>query len=122
MNEEKNKIDFADRRRFPRFLVHYLADVCLKDETICATVIDISENGVGIMLPERFDIDEKINIELRPSLSDTNAEKIRVTAKVIWVGKKNEKGMHTCGLEITEISEKDLENLRNHIQTLCDFS
>jgi len=121
MDKDKKKIDFVDRRRFPRFLVHYLADVCLKDETFCATVIDISENGVGIILPQRFDIGEQIKIQLRPSLSNDKEDKISILANVIWIGNENEKGMFTCGLEIADISQEDLENLKNHINSLCDF-
>ena len=122
MTDQAKYMDFVDRRRFPRFKVHYLTDVYLGDRNIYATVIDISENGVGIVLPEKFYPGDEIELRIRCKIGDDDESKtdLKIEARVIWMGDKNEKGMFPGGLEIVNISEKDLNILKNNIQLLAE--
>ena len=122
MNADKKNIEFVDRRRYPRFKVHYLADIYSGNEILYATVIDISEKGVGIMLPQKYYVDEDLDLRIRCKIEDDDEKKtdIKLKSKVIWIGEKNEKGMYVGGLEILEISEEDLEILRENIKELAD--
>jgi len=121
MVSENTGIDFIDRRRFPRFNVHYLADVYMGDRNIYATVIDISQNGLGIILPEPFYVGDELELRIRCKIADDDDTKtdIRLGTKVIWIGEKNEKGMYAGGLEIVEISDSDKEVLKANIQELA---
>ena len=122
MDKPSKNIDFVDRRQFPRFKVHYLTDIYKGDRNIYATVIDISEYGIGIILPERFYPGDEIELRIRCKVEQDDETKtdIKMEAKVVWMGDKDEKGMFKGGLEITEISEQDLAILKGNIQELAE--
>lgn len=122
MTDQAKNMDFIDRRRFPRFKVHYLTDVYVGDRNIYATVIDISENGIGIVLPEKFYLGDEIELRIRCKVNANDEIKtdLKMEARVIWMGDKDEKGMFPGGLEITNISEDDLNILKNNIQLLAE--
>ena len=120
MGNTNQVVTLVEKRHYLRFYVHYLADVYLNDEIIYATVIDISEGGVGIILPEKLNIGEVISLKITWRLNDDEKANISFKAKVIWIDGANVKKMYTGGLEIIDISDEDLEILREHIQELAD--
>ena len=83
-----------EKRIFPRFKVHYLADVYMGDEILFATVIDISQNGIGIVLPKKFFIKEILNIRINCNLinkekSELQKVNIYLRAQIIWIKKED---------------------------------
>jgi len=116
----KKKYEFADKRQCPRYAAHYLADIVKGKEVVFATVIDVSESGVAIILKERMDVDTKFNVKVRCWLENEEETDIEFKARVVWVGKCNEKGISAGGLEILEISEENLRALKKHIQIICE--
>ena len=118
-NQDDN---FVERRRFPRYAVHYLAKVYLKDEMLFGTVINISEGGVGIMLPNIIPAGTVLTLGIRSILPEEAKEEaikeINLKARIIWIKEEIIDGMYRGGLEIIDISEEDLEILIAHIQYL----
>ena len=120
MGNTNQVVTLVEKRRHLRFYVHYLADVYLNDEIIYATVIDISEDGVGIILPDELNLGEVISIKITWRLNDDEKANIQFKAKLIWIDEPNIKKTYTGGLEIINISNEDLDKLRKHIQVLAD--
>ncbi|MBN1521112.1 MAG: PilZ domain-containing protein, partial [Candidatus Aureabacteria bacterium] len=109
--DEKQSIDinFVEKRQHPRFNIHCLANVEMIDKTLEATAIDISEGGVGLIIPHHFSIGEVIKLQIRFQRPAEKKSTIETKAKVIWVGKENEKKLYSCGLEFMNISNNDIE-------------
>ena len=112
----------SERRILSRLKVHYLTDIYLHDEIIYSTALDISEGGIGMVIPHRLRLDETLNLRLNCNLN-SDAEKIKkvnifLKARVIWVSGHQEKNMYRTGLEITHINKDDFTKLRNHIRHL----
>ena len=117
--EKTKEFTLVDKRQFPRFSVHYLADIYLHEKWLFATVIDISEGGIGIISAEPVNVGDILTMKIRCKLDNDPKANIQFDAKIVWVGNGNEKMLHTCGLEIAEISQKDQNILRDHIQELA---
>ena len=110
-----------DRRVSQRVKVDYLAEVYLGNEVLFATAIDVSEEGIGIILPGKFYIGEMLNIRIKSTLQnpieyDQENVNICLTAKVVWL-KKHDK-MYRAGLNIIDIEEADLDMLRKNIRDI----
>ena len=114
--------NLVDRRAHPRFKVNYLTEVYMGSEILFATVIDISEGGVGIMLPAKFYTGEVLNLRIKCSLfnyiANIEVEEVNIclTAEVIWIN-KNE-NMYRAGLKIVDIDNLDLDRLKDNIRVL----
>ena len=117
---QNNKDDnFVERRRFPRYDVRYIAKVFLNDKMLCGTIINISEGGVGILLPKRLSINSVLGLKIRNILSEDESKTIDLKARIVWMNEKEIiNGMYKAGLEIADISEEDLAILVEHIQYL----
>jgi hypothetical protein len=110
-----------DRRACPRLKVSFLAEVYMGTEILFATAVDISEDGIGIMLPGKFNIGERMNLRISSSLyrgPNTGIEKINIClkAEVIWINKSA--GMYRAGLSITDIQPADMARLKENIRQL----
>ena len=118
MEVRTHDIKSIEKRFYPRFTVHYLADVYMGDEILFATVMDISENGIGISLPRKFFLGEILNLRINCNLiNDARGELTKVNiymrAEVIWIDKKDD--FYRSGLKISDIAYDDLVKLRDHI-------
>ena len=118
MDKQNIDIHFFEKRTHPRFNIHCLADIQLTENTVPATAIDISETGIGLVIPHHFRIGEVIDMKIYFPVSPDEKESLEIKAKVIWVGKENEKKLYSCGLQIMNISEKDLATLRTQLKGL----
>lgn len=117
---QNNKDDnVKERRRFPRYAVHYIAKVFLNDKMLCGTIINISERGIGILLPKRLSLNSVLGLKIRNILSEDESKGIDLKARIVWMNEKEIiDGMYRAGLEIVGSSEEDLEILVEHIQYL----
>ena len=89
---------------------------------LCGTVIDISEGGVGILLPKILKVGEILSLNIK-SILETDPFAIKFKAKLKWMNDKESfEGMFRGGLEIDEISKGNLDKLREHIQYLDNQS
>ena len=116
-----DEYNLVDRRVFQRFRVSYLAEVYMGHEILFASVVDVSEKGVGIMLPGQFYAGEKLSLHIKSSLyDDNNIEEqeinICMTAEVVWVEKQGK--LYKAGLKITQIDTADLLKLKRNIRSL----
>ncbi len=121
MEELSPKSVSCDRRLHPRYSVHYLCDVYLGSEVLFATVLDISEKGVGIILPKEFFENEMLNLKINCRLIDNEnnrLEKVNIylRASVVWIKKDGD--LYKAGLKICDISYEDMAKLRDHINFL----
>ena len=116
--------NFVERRLFPRYAVRYLAKVYLNEEMLCGTVINISEGGVGILLPKIIPVGDVLTLGIRNIIQKEEGEEedkeMKFKAKIAWLSEESTDGMYRGGLEITDISEEILEKLIDHIQYLDD--
>ena len=113
---QNNKDDsFVDRRRFPRYAVRYLTKVHLNGSMLCGTIVDISEGGVGVLLPEKLDEGVLLDIEISRVLVEEEVVETKFRARIVWISEMEIEKMYRAGLEITEIAEDDLERLRENI-------
>ncbi|MCK5706228.1 MAG: PilZ domain-containing protein [Candidatus Aureabacteria bacterium] len=127
MISENNNFEIIDRRHSPRFRVDYLANISSSFENIFATVIDISENGIGIILPKEFYVGDQINVsissdlyqEKKPDLIKFN---INMETEIVWIKKDDDKNMFRAGLKIISMEKEDLKKLRDHVNNLVDES
>ena len=108
-----------DRRGYPRFRVNYLTEVYMGSEILFATVVDLSERGLGIMLPGRFYLGEAISLRVKSSLYDdvnTTEEEVNISmaARIIWIRKEGH--MYKAGLAITCIDSADLLKMKRNIR------
>ena len=116
-----DEYNLVDRRIHHRFRVSYLTEVYMGAEILFASVVDISEKGIGIMLPGQFYIGEVMNLRVKSSLyDDNNIEEqevnIGMTAEVVWINKQDK--MYKAGLKITSIDTADLLKLKRNIRSL----
>ena len=115
MEEEQG---FVERRRFPRYAVRYMAKVSKGEKDLFGTIIDISEGGLGILLPEIFPIGTELTLKIK-SLIEGEISEIALNARLVWMHDEEfTNGMYRGGLEITEISQEALDMLKDHIQSL----
>ena len=113
----------AEKRITARFIVHYLTDIYLHDEIIYSTVIDISETGIGIVIPHRLYPSEELKLRINCNLTYTPEDRVKkinifLKARVMWVKEIDDKNMYRTGLEIIDIAEDSLQKLQRHIQSL----
>ena len=115
--------NIMERRLKSRFNVEYITEVYKRNEILFSTVIDISENGLGILLPGEFDMGEildlRVNYKLREKLS-SESERIDICmkAKIVWVHRIDRR--YRAGLSIVDISSDDLKRFRENIKNLED--
>ena len=110
-----------EKRIHQRYNVHYLADVYLGDEILFATVVDMSETGIDIVLPRKFYMNEILNLRISCSLihkekSEMEKVNIYLRAEIVWI-KEMEK-MCKAGLRIIDIAYEDTVKLRDHLRYL----
>lgn len=116
---EHNKDHFIERRRHPRYEVRYVAKVWSQERDLCGTVIDISEGGVGILLPQVLSIGQELDLEIESIASGEKIKSIKFKARIVWMNEEEFlPGMYRGGLEISSISQEDLDALKDHIQAL----
>jgi len=116
-----NNINWVDRRLYPRFKVDYLTEVYMGSEILFATAVDISENGISIVLPGKFSVNEILNLRIKCNLYDGTEEDFErinlcITAWIIWI--KNEGKIYRAGLKIKDIDDLDLSRLKKNIEML----
>ena len=96
--------NIKERRKEPRYDVSFLVDIYLKDQTISANAINISERGIGITLPCQLSLGEIFDLKVRCSLEDPEKPDMDIKAEVIWCIKIGG-GLFRAGLEIVDIHE-----------------
>ena len=95
---------FKERRKHPRFDVSYIVVSFLKEQTISATAINISERGIGLTLPYNLTLGDELKIMIKYSLDDPDKKDVDAKAEVIWC-KPIGGGLYRDGLELIEINE-----------------
>ena len=113
--------NIMERRIKSRFSVEYITEVYKSNEILFSTVIDISESGLGILLPGKFDMGEildlRVNYKLREKLS-SESERIDIClkAEIVWIQRVDRR--YRAGLSIVDISSGDLKRFKENINKL----
>ncbi len=85
---------------------------------IKATVINISEIGIGIKLPIKLSVGEDLDIIIHCPCKENEIIDIKLKTIVVWLENECREGMFRTGIEIIDASEKNLNILRKHIQEM----
>jgi len=89
----------------------------LKSPRVRGALRDITEKGLGITgIPAR--IGEIKNLVI-PTDKFLDEEEISFEAECRWAKEETKQGQWSAGFQITKISEKGLEDLRNLIRSLA---
>ena len=120
-NHLSQHLDAEEKRSYQRYNVHYLADVYLGDEILFATVVDMSETGVDIVLPRKFYMNEILNLRISCSLihkEKSELEKVNIYLRAEIVRIEEIEKMCKAGLKIIDIAYEDTVKLRDHLRYL----
>ena len=111
----------VERRCCKRIPVKYLAHISKTHQNLYATVLNISENGLGIRSPHSFRLGEILNIKINCyySFSDNIIEQFYIYLKVqiIWTVEEKE-NVFLSGLKILDSYNDGIHKLKNHLQIL----
>ncbi|MBN1521833.1 MAG: PilZ domain-containing protein, partial [Candidatus Aureabacteria bacterium] len=110
-----------ERRCCARLPVKYLAQLANGNKNIYATVVNISEKGLGIRIPHCLIIGDRINMKVNCYFSFGNniLEQFYVYLKVqvVWVLEESE-NVYLVGLKILDSYNDSIHKLKNHLQIL----
>ena len=96
--------NFKERRRYPRYAVNYEVEIILGNKKIFASAVNMSVNGIGLLVPQKLNEGEIVKMNIQTS--DEQSRKImQAEARVIWCQYLNSLELYRAGLEIIEISE-----------------
>lgn len=125
MEEQKQRmhrygiVDF-ERRKYPRVKVNLPVEYARVGSPLTqgGETHDVSEGGLQIYFPEKFEIGEQLRLKLFFS-SGTELNTVEVLAQVIWTDVDSENvGEYRSGVKFTEISPSDLDRLKDFLRTL----
>ncbi|MCK5706553.1 MAG: PilZ domain-containing protein [Candidatus Aureabacteria bacterium] len=116
MQENINE-NFNEKRACPRYRVKYNATVSVNTRKVGTTIVDISEMGVGLMLSEKVNRGDMLDVNIDAG-NEKCPKNINLKAMVAWTGDQNQEGFVKVGLEIIKISVENYEILTKHIQEL----
>ena len=112
-----------ERRGYPRFAVDLPIEYCRIDSSVSSSgrVIDASEGGLLLYLPERMEIGQQLRLKLFfTSGSDLNA--IEMLTEVVWVDIHLGKdwGDYRLGTKFIDVSSADWEKLHHFLKSLSE--
>jgi len=88
------------KRLYPRRQVYASCRVCCLDRLITGQIVDVSSNGVGILLPEAIELTEVASVEL--------PERIRLRVRPVYnqpVSTREERAQYRVGYKIELIEQ-----------------
>ena len=111
----------VERRGFKRVPVKYLAHINNSDGNLYATVLNISEKGIGLRSPHNFESNEILNLKVNCyySFGDNVIEQFYIYLKtqIIWSIPERE-NVFLSGLRILGSYNDGIHKLKNHLQIL----
>ena len=113
-----NNSNFIERRKHPRFNFRYFTTIHIGNETLYASVKDITEAGVGIVLTKKLPINKVIDLSIGCIIGGEDKAEIHMKAKVVWSESMGKDKIFRAGLKIIEVSKDDIDNFRRIIQDL----
>ena len=118
MEEDKKSSEIEEKRRYLRFLVRYKAILYTDRDIIPATVLDVSEGGVGMIVPQRLQFHEELFIKIRFRLGQAHKSHVQFRGQIIWTEDCFVNNMCACGLEIKEITHTDFQVFKTLLEEL----
>ena len=125
--EKKTKPRFGtvhfDRRKHPRFSIHLPVEYWQIDnsESVSGQALDISEGGLLLYLPQEIEVGQNIRLKLFIG-SGPELKSIEALARVVWKdihwGKEED---HRIGVKFVDISAKDMDKLKDYLNTLLNL-
>ena len=112
-----------ERRKHPRFSLDLPVEYWESDNSRShpSRTGNVGEGGILLYLPEEIEIGKNFRLRL---FIDTGPDFISIEAlvEVVWKGLSfGDKGEHRIGVKFIDISEKDMANLRNFLNSLVDL-
>ena len=122
-NESNSRSGVANfkTRRHPRFSINLPIKYWRSNnsDSHFSHVVDVSEGGFKVYLPEAIENGQILNLNLFYAASFDKLTRIEAVVRVVWgnnrVGKD---GYYRAGVKILDISSVDLDSLRNFLNTL----
>ncbi len=112
-----------ERRKHPRFEVDLPIEYCETDSPTDHTgrMMNTSEGGLLIYLPEQIKIGQHLKIKLFFS-SDSDLNVIEILTEVVWEDIQLEKGWgdYRFGVRFINISPDDLGKLKHFLRSLSE--
>jgi len=113
-SQTKRGILAVERRKHPRFVVELPLDYSRVDgkETYGGIVLNASEGGILVYLPEKIEIGAVLKIEIL-YVKGLELNVLKAIAKVVWsdLAARESWGEHRYGLQFQYIDEEDFGRL-----------
>ncbi len=111
-----------ERRKYPRFSLDLPVEYWENDSgSHPSRTGNVGEGGILLYLPEELEIGKNLRMRL---FIDTGLDFISIEAlvEVVWKGLPiGDMGEHRVGVKFIDISERDMANLRNFLNSLVDL-
>jgi len=110
-----------ERRRYRRFPIRLPIEYYRADSPInqSGQVLDASEGGLQILLPEQMEIGQKLNMKLFFS-SGSTLNSVEVLAEVVWINTQLAEGekLYRSGVRFINISPEGMTKLKHFLASL----
>jgi c-di-GMP-binding flagellar brake protein YcgR len=110
-----------ERRKYPRFSVNLPVEYYQINSSISHTgrALNASEGGLQIYFPELMEIGQHLKLKLFFT-SDSKMNTIETLAQVVWIDIYLSEGWgdYRTGVRFVDISQEDLERLKNFLRSL----
>jgi c-di-GMP-binding flagellar brake protein YcgR len=110
-----------ERRKYPRFSVNLPVEYYQINSSISHTgrALNASEGGLLIYFPELMEIGQHLKLKLFFT-SDSKMNTIETLAQVVWIDIYLSEGWgdYRTGVRFVDISQEDLERLKNFLRSL----
>jgi c-di-GMP-binding flagellar brake protein YcgR len=123
--ETKSHVGVAnlERRRHPRFSIDLPIEYHPIPSSISHTgrALNASEGGLLVYLSQQIEIGQHLKIKLFFA-SGSHLNSIEILTEVVWVDIHLGKdwGDYRCGVKFMEISQEDLNRLKNFLRSLSE--
>ena len=81
---------------------------------------NISEGGLLIYLPEKFEVGEHLKLRLFFASISESLHTMEVLVEVVWVGSETGGlwGHHPCGVKMIDVDPRDMNKLKEFLRSL----
>jgi c-di-GMP-binding flagellar brake protein YcgR len=116
-------VGHLEKRKDPRFPIRLAIEYYRTSSTInqSGQALDASEGGLQILLPERVEIGQKLNMKLFFS-SGSGLNSIEVLDEVVWINTQLGEGekLYRSGVRFINISPEGMAELKNFLASLSE--
>ena len=120
MNEKEHYS--LERRKTHRFNARYFACISFGEEKSYASVTNISEDGIGIVLTTMLPVGDIVELKISSKVGNMQKMEIHLKSRVSWINSSAREKVFQAGLKIIEIEREDVERFNKAVESLKDKS